>query len=361
MGRKHEPETGRLERLLEAAGAALEEDRPEEALARAEEAAAADPRSVPALHYRAAALEALGRSEDARLAYARALAAGKDDPELLLGAARFLVEGLPEEEQDRADLEEGLARAERGEKLAARGGQAGDTELAVALALVEARALSQLGSAGDALAALARAEALAPGDPEVLHEKGLALYELCRFDEARAALSAAEAGAPDDPWIAHALGLVAERRGDLAEAERRFSRARSLAPGDFPRPISLSPAEFEAAVEAALAGLPEQVRRYLANVAITVEDLPSDADLLASDPPLAPGLLGLFRGAPYGQKSSMDPWSHLPSSIVLFQKNLERFARSREELAEEIRITLVHEVGHFLGLDEEELYQRGLE
>jgi predicted Zn-dependent protease with MMP-like domain/Flp pilus assembly protein TadD len=358
VGRKHEPETGRLERLLDAAGTALDEDRPEEALARAEEAAAADPRSVPALHYRAAALEALGRSEDARLAYARALAAGKDDPELLLGAARFLIEGLPEEEQDHADLEEGLARAARGEKLAAR---AGDDELAVALALVEARALTQLGSAGDALAALARAEAHAPGDPEVLHEKGLALYDLCRFDEARAALSAAEAGAPDDPWIAHALGLVAERRGDLAEAERRFSRARSLAPGDFPRPISLSPAAFEATVEAALEGLPEQVRSYLANVAITVEDLPSDADLLAADPPLAPGILGLFRGAPYGQKSSMDPWSHLPSGIVLFQKNLERFARSREELAEEIRITLVHEVGHFLGLDEEELYQRGLE
>ena len=51
----------------------------------------------------------------------------------------------------------------------------------------------------------------------------------------------------------------------------------------------------------------------------------------------------------------MDPWTHLPSSIVLFQRNLERFARSRAELIEEIGVTLVHEVGHFLGLDEDEL------
>jgi predicted Zn-dependent protease with MMP-like domain len=57
----------------------------------------------------------------------------------------------------------------------------------------------------------------------------------------------------------------------------------------------------------------------------------------------------------------MDPWSHLPSSIVLYQRNLERFAESRAELVEQIGVTLVHEVGHFLGLDEEELYQRGLE
>jgi predicted Zn-dependent protease with MMP-like domain len=57
----------------------------------------------------------------------------------------------------------------------------------------------------------------------------------------------------------------------------------------------------------------------------------------------------------------MDPWSHFPSSIVLYQRNLERAARDRRELVEEIRATLLHEVGHFLGLDEEELWQRGLD
>jgi predicted Zn-dependent protease with MMP-like domain len=91
-----------------------------------------------------------------------------------------------------------------------------------------------------------------------------------------------------------------------------------------------------------------------------VEDLPSEDDLLANDPPHPPSILGIFRGAPLGDKESMDPWSHFPSSIVLYQKNLARQARDREELVEEIRVTLLQEVGHFLGFDEDELAERGL-
>jgi len=344
--------------LLEAARAALEEGRPEEALLRAEEALASSPRSPKALHYRAAALEELGKTAEARDAYERALEKVKDDPALWLDAALFLVDGLPEEEEERVDLLEGLSRARRGRRLLDR---AEDPLLEVDLLLVEARALSKLARDDEALASLERAEKIAPGDPEVLREKGLALYELCRFGEAQAALAAAEATDRDDASTVHALGLLAERRGELDEARRRFARARRLAPEDFPRPAALSHEAFEAAVEDALLELPEGVRRYLANVAISVEDLPNDEDLLAADPPLSPAILGLFRGAPYGRKASMDPWSHFPSAIVLYQRNLERYARSRDEVVEEIRRTLVHEVGHFLGLDEDELYERGLE
>jgi predicted Zn-dependent protease with MMP-like domain len=129
----------------------------------------------------------------------------------------------------------------------------------------------------------------------------------------------------------------------------------------FPLPVGLSHAEFERVVEEALEEIPEEVRRYLANVPITVEDLPETHDLVATDPPLSPGILGLFRGSPYGAKASIgDPWSHFPSSIVLYQRNLERFAHDRDELVDEIGVTLVHEVGHFLGLDEDELWERGL-
>jgi len=349
---------GRVDRLVDAGFAALEQGRAEEALERADEAVAAAPRLAPALRCRAAALEELGRLAEARDAWQEAAAAGKNDPALLADAARFLVEALPDEEVEQVDLEHGLDLARRGARLA---GKAGDEDLQVELSLTEARALSALGHPEEALAAVIRAERIAPEDGEVLLEKGLALHELCRFEEARRALLAAEARDSDDPYLSHALGLVAERRGDEEEARRRFARARRLAPDDFPTPVRLSHREFEAAVEGALAALPEGVRRYLSNVAITVEDLPGEEDLLAALPPLSPGILGLFRGAPFGQKASMDPWSHFPSSIVLYQRNLERAASSRAELGEEIGTTLVHEVGHFLGLSEEELYQRGLE
>ena len=168
-------------------------------------------------------------------------------------------------------------------------------------------------------------------------------------------------GAPREARAQQLLGLLAERRGDAKEAERAFARARKLDPESYPKHPVLSKKEFDAAVERALAEIPEQVRRYLSNVPITVEELPSDDDLLDSDPPLPPTILGIFRGAPYGQKLSADPWSHLPSSIVLYQRNLERASEDREELEEEIATTLVHEVGHFLGLDEDELWERGLD
>ena len=344
--------------LLDRAGDAFEDGDAEEALARADEAVAAAPRSVPALHFRAAALAELGRTDDAFDAYERALAIGKDDPELLLGAAEFLVNAAQDGEPDRDLVERGLELARRGGKLARK---AGDGAPAADLAWVEGVALNQLGRSDEALARLADAEKEAPDSVDVWLEKGFALYELCRFDEARQALLRAEKLDPEEPWTQHQLGLVAERQGKHDEARRRLDRARKLAPDEFPKPIALSSAAFDEAVADALRSLPGPVRRYLSNVAITVEDVPTDDDLLASDPPLSPAILGLFRGAPYGQKASMDPWSHFPSSIVLYQRNLERFARSRKDLIEQIGVTLLHEVGHFLGLDEDDLYARGLD
>ena len=345
-------------RLLDAAAERFEAGRLEDALARAEEALAIAPRSVAALHHRAAALAELGRTEEARIAYERALEEGNDDAELLLGAADFYVNRLEQDEPDPERIERGLELARRGARLARR---AGDAELAAELAWMEGAALNQLGRCDEALARLAEAARELPDSVDVLLDQGIALHELCRFDEAREALLRAERLDPDEPWIQHQLGLVAERRGDEDEARRRFARARKLAPDEFPKPISLSAAAFDAAVEDALARLPEQVRRPLANVAITVEDLPAADDLLACDPPLSPGILGLFRGPAYGRNDAVDPATHLPSSIVLFQRNLERFARSRAELIEEIGVTLAHEVAHFLGLDEDELYLRGLD
>jgi predicted Zn-dependent protease with MMP-like domain/Flp pilus assembly protein TadD len=350
-------DTPEVARLVEAAADALEGGDAAAALARADEALARAPRSIAALHCRAEALAAAGRFEDAVEAYERALQGGKDDVEVLLGAADLLVFRLPDDLRDREDLERALELARRAGKLARR---ADDVAAAGEAAWLEGAALTQLGRPDEALAPLDAAAQAFPDSGAVHLERGVALFELSRLDEAREALRLAERAEPDDASVQHHLGLVAERRGETKEARRRFEKARRLDPEGFPAPITLSQAEFDAAVEQAFAELPEKVRAYLANVAVTVEDLPGDDDLLASAPPLSPTILGLFRGPPYGTGGA-DPWTHLPSAIVLFQKNLERFARSRDELAEEIAVTLVHEVGHFLGLDEDELYERGLD
>jgi predicted Zn-dependent protease with MMP-like domain len=271
-----------------------------------------------------------------------------EDP-LFEEASRALDEG------DAAHAQEAAHRGAR------RARQGGDARLAADFLWLEGSALTELGDAAAALARLDEALALDPDHLDAMLERAFALFERCRFAEAAAQLREVEARAPDEPWAQHQLGLLAERRADLKEAERRFARARRLDPEAFPRPATVSRAEFERQVEAALERVPEPVRRYLANVPVMVEDLPALDDLTAADPPLSPTILGLFRGAPYGEKVSSNPWSHLPSSIVLYQRNLERFAATREELVEQIGVTLVHEVGHFLGLDEAELFERGLD
>jgi predicted Zn-dependent protease with MMP-like domain len=320
-----------VEGLLDEASARYERGDMTGALASADAAVAKAPRSVPAHHYRAAALAEMGLLEEAAQAYERALGFDPDDLDVLYGAVELYADRAQADDRDLDWLGRGLDLALRGQRLARK---AGDAELSGDFALLAGIALSQLGRPDEAL---------------------------LRLDEARRQLHAAEKLAPRDAWVQNALGLVAERAGDLEEAERRLARARKLDASAFPRPVTLSPEEFDGVLEDAMAALPEPVRRWLANVAVTVEEIPTDHDLLGAAPPLSPQSLGMFRGAPLGQKGSMDPWSHFPSSIVLYQRNLERAVRTREELVQEIGVTLVHEVGHFLGLDEDQLWERGLD
>jgi predicted Zn-dependent protease with MMP-like domain/Flp pilus assembly protein TadD len=259
---------------------------------------------------------------------------------------------------DEGDAERALDLAIEGSRLA---GRADDEELTARLALAEGQALLALGDSRAALERIALAVRAFPDDLDVRAEEASALHENCRFEEAADLLTRILHEDPGDAGCHWLLGLCLERLGRAEGSERHLRRARELAPADFPEPVSLSPDAFEAVVEAALAELPEPVRRYLANVAVTVEDLPEVEELLLSDPPHSPSILGIFRGSPLGDKASMDPWSHFPSSIALFQRNLERYAGDREELLEEIRVTLLHEVGHFLGLDEDQLRDLGLD
>jgi predicted Zn-dependent protease with MMP-like domain/Flp pilus assembly protein TadD len=359
MARKTRVETDpALDALLAEAAAAFERGEMAAALRAADRAIARAPRSVPALHYRAAALVELDALDEAAEAYERALGLDPDDLDLLLGAAELYADRAQADDREIDWLGRGLDLALRGQRLARR---QEDVELSGDFALLAGMALAQLGRPDEAVVRFDEALLALPDSPEVMRERGIALFELLRLDEARRQLHAAERLAPRDAWVQHALGLVTERAGDVQEAERRFARARKLDPVAFPNPVTLSPEEFDRVLESALEGLPEPIRRYLGNVAVTVEEIPSDHDLLGASPPLSPQSLGMFRGSPLGQKGSMDPWSHFPSSIVLYQRNLERAARSRDELVREIGVTLVHEVGHFLGLDEEQLWERGLD
>lgn len=258
-----------------------------------------------------------------------------------------LARRLIESGEERRHLEQALKVCERALREEAADALRHD------LLVLSGIALSQLARCREALERLEEAAGIFPDSLEVALERAVALFELCRFEEAEPLFAQVARSDPDEAWAHHYLGLLSERRGEKAAAGRHFARAARAAPGEVPAPLALSDAAFERAVEQAVARLPERLTAFCAGVPLEVEAVPALEDLLAVTPPLSPSILGVFRGPPLGVRGER--------SIALFRHNLERSARSEEELVEQISVTLLHEIGHLVGLTEPELWRRGLE
>ena len=116
--------------------------------------------------------------------------------------------------------------------------------------------------------------------------------------------------------------------------------------------------EFRNVVAEVLDSLPDQFRRRMDNVVVLVEDLPAPLHP-RTPPPRSIGqtrklVLGVFVGTPATQQSVFAlPGG--PARIVLYQKNIEAVCRSEAELRHQIRMTIIHEIGHYFGMDEDQL------
>jgi tetratricopeptide (TPR) repeat protein len=342
--------------LMDRAAAEYEHERYDRALACSDEAVEIEPRLVPALHYRAASLAALGRLDEARLAFSRALAVDPDDPETLWSASDFYVSKLG---ADRDALEVGLEYAERGARVAVKRPRR-DRDLASRLLVLAAMAENDLGRSRPALAHADQALAARTDDVDALYERGVALYELCRFADSERAFAKMLQKAPDDGWAVHYLGLLEERKGDQAKAQSLLRRAAGLEPSEFKAELAVDRQTFQVELDQAVGSLDAIDKRALQTVPVEVEDLPSLADLTAVDPPLSPSILGLYRG-PSEKESCETSDGPKCRSIVLYRKNLIRFARDAQELSEQVKVTLLHELGHYHGESDERLRARGLE
>jgi predicted Zn-dependent protease with MMP-like domain len=105
--------------------------------------------------------------------------------------------------------------------------------------------------------------------------------------------------------------------------------------------------------------LPRQFREQLRNVEFVVEDRPSEELLLAEElDPEEETLYGLYQGIPLPERSSLDP-PLLPDKITIFAEPLLQDFPDPEELREEIRLTVLHEIAHYFGMDEEEIEDLG--
>ena len=122
--------------------------------------------------------------------------------------------------------------------------------------------------------------------------------------------------------------------------------------------MRISHKEFEDAVEKALKMVPEMFRAQLNNMTITIEDLPSQDLLREMEMSPDETLFGVFTGVPLPERSVTEPPLY-PDVIIIFREPLMATCQSIKELEEEIAITVVHELAHYLGLSEERLEELG--
>jgi predicted Zn-dependent protease with MMP-like domain len=118
--------------------------------------------------------------------------------------------------------------------------------------------------------------------------------------------------------------------------------------------LRLTPAEFETLVETALEQLPPQFQALLDNVAVMVEEEPDDEDYELADADEEGELLGIFRGIARTDRS-WEQLPALPNTIAIFRGPILRISGSRAEAVREIRETVIHELGHYFGLGDDEM------
>ena len=124
--------------------------------------------------------------------------------------------------------------------------------------------------------------------------------------------------------------------------------------------MKLSSEEFEKLVQDAIEEIPRPLRNYLDNVIVQVAPMPSGDDLAEFEADDRTELLGLYHGTPLTERD-VEFAGITPDQITIFQRNIERICRSRREVVEQIRTTVLHEIGHHFGLDENDLFDVGFE
>jgi len=119
----------------------------------------------------------------------------------------------------------------------------------------------------------------------------------------------------------------------------------------------MHPSRFEQLVDAAIAELPDDFKAKLINVAVIVEKRPPKNLLDEMDIPPGDTLFGLYEGTPLTDRGFEAPLH--PDRIRIFQEPIEEVCTNDAEIKEEIRTTIMHEVAHFFGIDDDDLEEMG--
>lgn len=232
-----------------------------------------------------------------------------------------------------------------------------DEEALIDAVLIKADALAELDRLDEARATLAELATSAIEDPERLWQIGDAHLGL---EDGKGALRwfeklKAHPEAASDAF--HASGCAHEQLGDDAKKVECWLEARRRDAAAPSPPWHLDHDEFEEIAAAAMDELPPRAKELLKDVPVLIDDLPAEGVVTEGFDPRAFGMID----GPNLVEQSQEGRGARPVNIFLYQKNLEQAFDDPQELAEQIRITVLHETAHYFGLDEDEVAALGLE
>ncbi len=335
---------------LDQAMEASHRGRTDEVLAWLDEAIVAHPDGAEAHNSRGELLWDEGRIDEALHEFQRSLDA---DPKFVtahLNRAELLIEDLGEFEQAVALCDALLSGRPEYPRL--------DRPTEAEVYYLKAKAVFYLDDLEGALFLVRRALKASGGDVPVYRAfDGQILFELGRYQEAKRSLDVAVALDPESGHANYHLGLVLERLGAEEDAARAFGRANALDPDQYLLPVTIDEDVFREVAAEAFDNLPRSIREYVQDVPVLVEDWPTP-ELISSEN-ISPQILGLYVGTPRTQLELSQQAPDL-TRVILFKRNLEKMCRDRASLCEQIQITVRHEIGHHLGLSEEDLEGLGL-
>lgn len=207
-------------------------------------------------------------------------------------------------------------------------------------------ALLELGEAPIALEAYQHHVSVTGGDARSLLGLAICRYETCDLPGAVEAAREAIRLDPGQAEAHYALGLALERLPNgRSEAVQAFAAARQLEPQAYPLPMELELKDWQHAIGEAVLRLPLPLQTFWDGVPIRLEDWPDLEELQRTDPPIPPGVAGLYEGVP---PEGGDP-NERPQAFRLFRRNLER-APHMEALIDQLTMALQAEALDWLGL-----------
>jgi predicted Zn-dependent protease with MMP-like domain/Flp pilus assembly protein TadD len=320
---------------------ALENGKFEEAAAALERCSRIDRKNPDVIALAAALHDAQGETEAAIAKYEELVQLKPDDPMPRVCIARLQLHDLGDPDRALETIETAFDFIDEEDDL-------------IEAVMVRTEALIAVDDVDNARTSLAELSSSVIDDPHLALELGeLSLAA----DDTSGAIKWVDIAKRDKDVEAdayHLLGMIHEVRDDRPAMIAAWQRVRELDAKAGAAEVTISEDEVERIARETLAELPDDARSKLGNVPILIDTVPSEA--LVADG-LDPRALGVFDGASLRDDGEPTTVTH----IRLFKTNLERVATDLDHLADEVRITVLHETAHFFGLEEDDLTKLGLD